>query len=102
MQNRNQFLLLLDPLKDQISQLINSTLSLEDVFDSLKKILTNIRFILILDVIKKIIGQNSYLSSQKIFDILDLIKKHKNLEEKLEIIIKGERFKVLLFLFLLP
>ncbi|GAH26134.1 unnamed protein product, partial [marine sediment metagenome] len=39
---------------------------------------------------------------EKITQILNEISIHQKLENKLEIIVKGERFKVLLFLFLLP
>ena len=48
------------------------------------------------------IDENAYYSSDKVFEILDIISKHRRLEKKLGIIIKGEKFKVFLFLFLLP
>jgi hypothetical protein len=48
------------------------------------------------------IENNAYYSSEKVMDIINTILKHRRLEEKLGIIIKGEKFKVLLFLLLLP
>jgi hypothetical protein len=45
---------------------------------------------------------NSYLSNEKIFEILEIISRHQKLERNLDIILKGEKFKIMLFLFLLP
>jgi hypothetical protein len=64
--------------------------------------LKSLRYKIILEVIGKLVVQNAYLSHEKISEILDEISIHQKLENRLDAIIKGERFKVLLFLFLLP
>ena len=64
--------------------------------------INSIRFKIILEAIEKFVEQNAYFSSEKIFDLLAILLKHQKLETKLEIIIKGEKFKVFFFIFLLP
>ena len=68
----------------------------------MKSELKSERYNIILDTIEKMIENNAYYSSEKVMDIINTLLKHRRLEEKLGIIIKGEKFKVLLFLFLLP
>jgi hypothetical protein len=72
------------------------------MLENLQFELKTIRYRIILTVIGKLVAQNAYLSHEKLSEILNEISVHQKLENKLEIIIKGERFKVLLFLFLLP
>ena len=64
--------------------------------------LKTFRYWIIIDVLKKMLVENAFESSKKIVDLLEFISKHRKLEKKLEIIMKGEKFKVLLFFFLLP
>jgi hypothetical protein len=45
---------------------------------------------------------NAYYTSSKVIDIVKMIRKHKELENDLKIIIKGEKFKIYTFLILLP
>ncbi|KKM64005.1 hypothetical protein LCGC14_1505730 [marine sediment metagenome] len=101
-QNKNQLVLLSQPIKSQLSRLLNFNCSFNEMVQFLKLELKSIRYIVILNVIEKFIAENAYYSSEKIFDILTIISKHQNLENKLEIIIKGEKFKVFFFIFLLP
>jgi hypothetical protein len=101
-QNERHYSILDKPLKSQISQLVNLSCSFDEMLENLQFELKSIRYKIILDVIGKLVAQNAYLSHEKISDILNEISIHQKLENKLEIIIKGERFKVLLFLFLLP
>jgi len=89
-------------LQIQINRLLNFTCSFYEMMEYLQYELKSFRYWIIIDVLKKILIENAYESSEKIFDILNFISKHKKLEKKLEIIIKGEKFKVLIFLFLLP
>jgi len=89
-------------LQIQINRLLNFTCSFNEMMEYLQYELKSFRYWIIIDVLKKILIENAYESSEKIFDILNFISKHKKLEKKLEIIIKGEKFKVLIFLFLLP
>jgi len=101
-QNALNFNVLDKPLKSQVSQLVNFSCSFDEMLENLQFELKSIRYKIILDVIGKLVAQNAYLSHEKITEILNEIFVHQKLENKLEIIIKGERFKVLLFLFLLP
>jgi len=101
-QNERQFSVLDKPLKSYISQLVNLSCSFDEMLENLQFELKSMRYKIILDVIGKLVAQNAYISHEKISEILNEISVHQKLENKLEIIIKGERFKVLLFLFLLP
>jgi hypothetical protein len=101
-QNEQNYIILERPLKSQISRLLNFSCTFEEVLNNLQLELKSIRYKIILNVIGKLVTQNAYLSHEKIVEILDEISIHQKLENKLEIIIKGERFKVMLFLFLLP
>ena len=101
-QNRKHYDLIEDPLKNQISLLLNISCSFREMINNLKFELNSIRFKIILEAIEKFVNQNAFFSSEKIFDILAILSKHQVLETKLEIIIKGEKFKVFFFLFLLP
>jgi len=101
-QNERHFSVLDKPLKSYISQLVNLSCSFDEMLENLQFELKSMRYKIILDVIGKLVAQNAYISHEKISEILNEISVHQKLENKLEIIIKGERFKVLLFLFLLP
>lgn len=89
-------------LQNQINRLLSFTCSFNEMMEFLQYELKSFRYWIIIDVLKKILIENAYESSEKIFDIINFISKHKKLEKKLEIIIKGEKLKVLIFLFLLP
>lgn len=101
-QNKTHMVILSIPFQTEISKLLNFNCSFEEMLDSLKFQLKTLKYGIILDIINRIIKQSAYDSSSKIFQIIEIINKHKKLESKLEIIIKGEKFKVFLFLFLLP
>ena len=101
-QNEHNYSILERPLKSQISLLLNFNCTFEDILKNLQVELKSVRYKIILNVIGKLVTQNAYLSHEKITDILREISIHQKLENRLEIIIKGERFKVLLFMFLLP
>lgn len=101
-QNREFYNLIQEPLKNQVSLLLNISCSFHEMINNLKFELNSIRFKIILKVIEKFVEQNAFFSSEKIFDLLSVLSKHQKLEEKLEVIIKGEKFKVFFFLFLLP
>ncbi|MHA1525540.1 MAG: hypothetical protein ACTSQD_00795 [Promethearchaeota archaeon] len=98
-----KYLKLLDKLiQTQVSNLLNLSYPFNKVIKILKAELKSERYNIILDTIEKMIENNAYYSSEKVMDIINTILKHRRLEEKLGIIIKGEKFKVLLFLLLLP
>jgi len=101
-QNELHYSILVKPLKSQISQLLNFSCTFDEMLEKLQIELKSLRYKIILKVIGKLVAQNAYLSHEKISEILNELSIHQKLENRLEIIIKGERFKVLFFLFLLP
>ncbi len=101
-QNKNIFKLLEQPVKNQLYHLLNFNYTFKDMIHFLKLELKSIKYSMILDAIEKFVVENANYSSEKIFDILEVIHKHQGLEKKLEVIIKGEKFKIFFFIFLLP
>ncbi|TFG14543.1 MAG: hypothetical protein EU535_03210 [Promethearchaeota archaeon] len=101
-QNKELLKFIKYPINNPVSHLLSFYGSFSDIIELLKLELNSMRYQLILDIIEKMIYENAYFSSHKIFEILEIISKHRRLESKLNIIIKGEKFKVFLFLFLLP
>lgn len=102
MKNQNLFKLLEQPLKNQMTQLLNFSYSFREIIKILKYNLKSMRYNIILDAIEKFVNENAYYSSEKILDILTIIYKHQKLEQELDVIVKGEKFKILFFIFLLP
>lgn len=101
-QNRSIFELLRQPIKNQVCRLLSFNSTFKDIIDFLKLELKSIKYSIILDAIEKFVVKNANYSSEKIFDILKVIHKHQDLEKNLEIILKGEKFKIFFFIFLLP
>jgi len=101
-QNKSQIVILNALIKSQITNLVNFSCSFEEMLENLQIETNSIRFKIILDVIGKLVSRNAYISHKKINELLNEISKHQQLESQLEIIIRGERFRVLFFLFLLP
>ena len=101
-QNKNLFVVLKSTIKNQIFNLLNFRLSFHDMIQFFKLELKSIRYSVILDAIEKFIVENANYSSEKIFEIINIVHKHQKLEKKLDIIIKGEKFKIFFFIFLLP
>ena len=101
-QNINRLKLIKQSIRTQVSRLLNFNCTFNEILQFLKKDMKSVRYNVILDVIQKFIDKNSYYSSEKILNILTIISKHQNLEEKLELIIKGEKFKVFFFIFIVP
>lgn len=102
LQNKKFYKILNKSFEPQISRLLNFSCSFGEILNLLKDELKSLRYIIILDVIERMLDENSYYSADKVIEILEIISKHRRLEKKLTIIIKGEKFKVLIFIFLLP
>jgi len=101
-QCKSQISLLSEIIHEQILSILNFTCSFEEMLDFLKLELKSIRYYLIIDVIKRIVEQDAYDSYLKILQILKILNQHRKLENKLDLILRGEKFKVFFFLFLLP
>ncbi len=89
-------------LEHPISLLIKNSISIKEMLDSFIFNLKSPRCKLILNVIKKMIHEDTYHTANKIWDLLEIISMHQKLEKRKRIIIKGEKFKSLIFIFLLP
>ncbi|MFX0038420.1 MAG: hypothetical protein ACFFCY_04420 [Promethearchaeota archaeon] len=101
-QNKNLFNVLERTIKNQLSKLLNFNCSFHDMIQYFKLELNSTRYLVILDLIEKFVTENPYHTTEKIFEIINLLHNHQKLEKKLEIIIKGEKFKIFFFIFLLP
>lgn len=101
-QNKNYLKLLDELIRKEVANLLNLSYSFDKIINLLKFELKSERYNIILETIESMINDNAYHSSEKVLDIINTISKHRRLEEKLGIIIKGEKFKILLFLILLP
>ncbi|TFG08752.1 MAG: hypothetical protein EU539_01505 [Promethearchaeota archaeon] len=102
LQNKNYIKLLNSTFYNQITRLLNYNCSFREMLDNLKLELNSVRYNLILNTLEEMLYLNAYYTSEQILDILEIIHNHRKLEKKFEIIIKGEKFKVMLFIFLLP
>lgn len=100
--NKSHFLLLNDLFYEQISSLISLQYTLEDLINHLKIVLDSPRYKVLLDVIYVMLEKSAFYSSRKITDLLSIIKRHRRLEEKLKIIISGNKFLVKVFVFIFP
>lgn len=100
--NKNYFKVINKVLEPPISRLLNFSCSFGEMINCLKEELVSVRYSIILETIEKMLVESSYYSSEKIMEILKIIFKHRKLEKKLDVIIRGEKFKVLIFIFLLP
>ena len=100
--NKSHFLLLNDLFYEQISSLISLQYTLEDLINHLKFVLDSPRYKVLLDVIYVMLEKSAFYSSRKITDLLNIIKRHRRLEEKLKIIISGNKFLVKVFVFIFP
>ncbi|MFW9896911.1 MAG: hypothetical protein ACFFD7_13985, partial [Candidatus Thorarchaeota archaeon] len=101
-QNKKLLHILDKPLRIQISHLMNFSSSFNEMLEALKSELKSFRYVLILDALKHYTQRSAYYTSDKIIEILEIINKHQKLEGKLEVIMKGEKFKIFFFIFLLP
>jgi hypothetical protein len=102
LQNRDLITLLKEPLKNYTSHLLNFSYSFKDILKIIRLESKELRYTIILEAVEKFISKNSYFTSDKIKEILNIIIEHQRLERKLEIIMKGEKFKIFFFIFLLP
>ncbi|MHA2398184.1 MAG: hypothetical protein ACXADU_04775 [Promethearchaeota archaeon] len=101
-QNSGLFILLKIPLKNHTSHLLTFGSTLHEIFRILKNQLNSFRYSIFLDAIERYITKDSYCTAEKIVEILDIIYQHQNLESKLEILLKGEKFKIFFFIIILP
>ena len=102
LQLKNRLKFLYDTFENQSKRLINFVSTFSGIVKFLKSELNSTRYSIILEVVEKLVLTDSLGASDKISQILDLLNQHQKLEKRLETIFKGERFKAILFLFILP
>ena len=102
LQLKNQLKFLYDIIYNQSERLITNYTSFSRIIELMKSDFNSTRYSIILEIVEKLVLKNSLKASSKILQIIDLLNHHQKLENKLETIIKGERFKAILFLFILP
>ncbi len=89
-------------IEQSISLLIKNSISLEETFKRLKNALISPRCRLILNVLIKMVMEDTFHTAHTIWELLEIIRKHQKLEAQKRIIIRGEKFKSIVFIFLLP
>ena len=89
-------------LRESIYNLLNMKFSFKAILNDLNLKLENYRYRIILKTLLRMLDENAIYTSEKIRSLLKLLYKHKSYEAELDIIIKSEKFKVFIFLFLLP
>ncbi|MBN1216734.1 MAG: hypothetical protein JXA99_15005 [Candidatus Lokiarchaeota archaeon] len=85
-----------------ITLFLNGVYDFHQIINSLKKKLNSFRYHTIINSILNMINEDSFQSSYKIIEIINILNYHRKLEDKLNIIMKGEKFKIFLFLLILP
>ena len=74
LQNKNYFKAMIIVLEPQISRLLNFSYSFGEILSFLKESLASIRYIVILNTIEKMLAENSYFTSEKILEILEILE----------------------------
>ncbi|MFX1569025.1 MAG: hypothetical protein ACFFCV_11740 [Promethearchaeota archaeon] len=100
--SKAQLRLLNELFYEQISYLISFQYTFEDLIKHLKLALESPRYKILLDLIYDMLKKSAYYSSRKIKDILNIIERHRRLEEKFKLIISGKKFLVKVFVFMFP
>jgi len=101
-QNKDQYQILTLYTSQSIKQMLNFAYSFNEFINDLKSYFKSYHFNLILDSVLRMVNESALRAGDKIRNLLSVISRHQKLEKELEIIIKGEKFKTFIFLFLLP
>jgi len=89
-------------LKEPMNSFFNGITTISETLKKIKDKMINKRYSIIISSILKMIEESAYYSASKIVEIINIFKNHQNLQKKIKILIKGERFKTFIFLILLP
>ncbi len=101
-ENKTTFTTLKQIIEPSLQSLICRNFSFIEVLNEINFTLKSNHYTFIIYIIKNMIHENSYYSSYRILEILNVLKDQKKLSRKIELTFQGESFKVFLFLFLLP
>lgn len=99
--NKNN-LILKSIINLDLMEFLNGSLDFNELMRIIKNKLDSYRYAIIFNSFRKILEQDARISSNKIKEILIVLKNHIKLERKINVIIKGERIKVYVFIVLLP
>ncbi len=100
--NKPYLVLLNDVFRRKISALLSLQYTFKDLIDQLKLELDSPRYKVILNVIYTMLEKSAYYSSEKIADIIQIIEKHRRLEQKFKTVVQGKKFVVMVFVLLFP
>ncbi len=89
-------------LSYQTARLLSLQVTLKNMIKSLKTELEDNRYSILMNIIYKMMIKSSKGTSDKIRDILIILRRHKNLEERFSEIIKSNKIIALLLVFLFP
>ncbi|TXT64793.1 MAG: conserved membrane protein of unknown function [Promethearchaeota archaeon] len=89
-------------LYSEINKFFNGISTFMELLILIKKKLKSVRYSIVISSIITMIQENSYYAASKIIEIVKIFRKHQALQNKVNILIKGEKFKTFVFLILLP
>jgi len=101
-EEKKDLTILLSLLEKDINLFLNGIQNFKIMLNNFKRKLVSIRYELVIQTIINMMRENAQLSSNRIIRIIEILKNHQKLHNKLMILIKGERFKTFVYLFLLP
>lgn len=101
-ENANILQMFTPRIENAMNRLIQHYLSFSEIIKEMKRNLASNHFEFILNLIESMVRENSYQSYFRILDLIHILNEQKKRSKKIEMIFKGETFKVLIFLFLLP
>lgn len=91
-----------ETLKDEIIRLKMYNISLEEFLDKVYNKIQGRKAKILFYALKEMLLKNAFNTSNQIKTILFILNKHKKIEEEREIIIKSEKVRVKIFIYLLP
>jgi hypothetical protein len=99
---KNNLSTLFSLLEDEIIGFFNGVYTFIETLELFIIKLKSRRYSIIINSLIKMLRESSYYSSEELIEIITVFKKHQKLQNKLRVLIKGERFKTFIFLIILP
>jgi hypothetical protein len=101
-QIESQLSLIKNIVRKEMANILYLNQSLESILKTLKAKLKSSKISLMLDSIIHMLAKNSESTGKRITEILKLLEKQSNLEDKMITNLKSQKFRVNFFLFILP
>ncbi len=102
LEEKHNFPIISRLLEEEIYRFSNGLYTFLETLIVIKKKLKSSRYSIFINSTINMIEESAYTSASKIIEIINVFKKHQKLQKKINILIKGERFKTFIFLILLP